>query len=92
MLIQKRRVPEVEQGLTWRTGVLTFHDTPLADAVAEFNRYNSRKIVILDPAIAAMQVGGIFGATQPSQFVRLLEGAFPIRVIEEPDQITLMQR
>jgi transmembrane sensor len=89
VLVQERQLREVEQELTWRSGILTFHDTPLAVAVAEFNRYNERKIVIGDPAIASLKVGGIFGATQPKPFVHLLEQGFPVQALEQPDQIVL---
>jgi transmembrane sensor len=89
VLIQKTGVREIEQSLTWRTGVLTFRDTPLAEAVAEFNRYNSRKIVIEDPGIAAVEVGGIFRSNNVDPFVRLLEEAFPIRASAEGDRIVL---
>jgi transmembrane sensor len=89
VLVQKTGAAEIEQSLTWRTGILTFRDTPLADAVAEFNRYNTRKIVIEDPAIAAVEVGGIFRATNLDPFVHLLEEAFPIRATEEDERIVL---
>jgi transmembrane sensor len=89
VLVQKTGATEIEQSLTWRTGVLTFRDTPLAEAVAEFNRYNTRKIVIEDPAIAAVEVGGIFRSTNLDPFVRLLEEAFPIRADAEGDRIVL---
>jgi transmembrane sensor len=89
VLVQKTSAREIEQSLTWRTGVLTFRDTPLADAVAEFNRYNTRKIVIDDPEIASVQVGGIFRSTNLDPFVHLLEEAFPIRASAEGDRIVL---
>jgi transmembrane sensor len=89
VLVQKPGAAEIEQSLTWRTGILTFRDTPLAAAVAEFNRYNTRKIVIEDPAIAAVQVGGVFRSTNLDPFVHLLEEAFPIRASEEGERIVL---
>ena len=92
VLVERRPVPEVEQALTWRGGILTFRDTSLADAVAEFNRYNVRQIVIRDPAVAALRVGGIFGATQPGPFVHLLESGFPVRVSEAGGEIILSAR
>jgi len=63
VLVRNERPAEIEQHLSWRSGVLTFRDTPLAEAIAEFNRYNERKIVIEDPSIATLQLGGIFRAT-----------------------------
>lgn len=89
VLVEQKPLLDVEQHLTWRTGTLTFRDTSLADAIAEFNRYNKRKIIIRDPAIASLQIGGIFGATQLDAFVRLLRNGFPIDVSEEGDEIIL---
>lgn len=89
VLVQQQPIPEIEQRLTWRSGILTFRDTPLADAVAEFNRYNTRKIVIEDPAIAALQVGGIFRSTNLDPFVHLLEQGFPIHATPDGDRIIL---
>jgi transmembrane sensor len=89
VFIQTHPVAEVVQSLTWRRGLLTFRDTPLADAVAEFNRYNSRKIVIDDPAIAALEVGGVFRATNLDVFVRLLEQGFAVNATVEADRIIL---
>ncbi len=68
--VQVRQLPvtEAERNLTWRNGFLTFRDTPLADAVAEFNRYNTRKIVIEDPTIATLEVGGALSFQQRRPF------------------------
>jgi transmembrane sensor len=89
VLIQEKPIPEIENDLSWRTGYLIFRDTALADAVAEFNRYNTRKIVIEDPAVAATRVSGKFRSTQFEAFVRLLEAGFPIRAHAVDDHIVL---
>jgi len=90
--VQKKSTEELEQTLSWRSGTLTFRDTPLADAIAEFNRYNTRKIVIEDPAIAALQVGGVFRPTNLDLFVHLLEDGFPVHATEEANRIVLTSR
>jgi transmembrane sensor len=80
---------DIERTLSWRNGVLTFRDTPLSSAVAEFNRYNTRQIVIDDERVASLQIGGIFRATQPENFVRLLSEGFPIHVVMADERIVL---
>src|SRR5262249_13172566 len=92
VLVQKAPLSKLEQGLAWRSGTLAFHDTPLAEAIAEFNRYNERKIVIEDPAIAAIEVGGLFRATNLDPFVHLLQDRFPIQASEDQDRIVLRSR
>ena len=51
---RRSRVQELANELSWRHGVLVFDHTTLADAAAEFNRYNREKIVIADPAAAQL--------------------------------------
>lgn len=92
VLVQTKPVTEIEQSLSWRTGLLTFRNTPLADAIAEFNRYNARKIIIEDPAIAELEVGGIFRATNLAPFVQLLQDGFPVRATIDADRIVLRSR
>jgi transmembrane sensor len=92
VLVQRRPVAEVEQSLSWRSGILTFRDTPLAEAVAEFNRYNTRKIVLGDPGLANLQVGGIFRATRIDSFVHLLQQGLPVQADVERDTIVLSTR
>ena len=46
--------------LGWRRGVLVFHQTTLKDAVAEFNRYNRKKLVIADSKASALTIGATF--------------------------------
>jgi transmembrane sensor len=89
VVIELKRLSEVEENLSWRRGYLFFHDVPLATAVAEFNRYNREKIVIGDPAIATVRIGGNFRANNLAGFVRLLEEGFSIHVQRRDDEITL---
>jgi len=89
LVVQKKPLAEVEQFLSWRSGYLAFDRTPLAAAAAEFNRYSKRQIVIEDPAVAAILVGGNFRATNVEAFVRLIESDFPIAATVEPDRIIL---
>lgn len=89
VLVRSGPVEEAEQQLNWRSGFVAFHDTPLADAAAEFNRYNARKILMGDAQVAAMRVGGNFRWSNTDVFVRLLEQGFPIRAERRDDAIVL---
>ena len=89
VVVRSGTVEQAERLLSWRDGFLTFQDTPLAAAAAEFNRYNARRIVIGDPAIAAVRIGGNFRWSNADAFVRLLEQGFAIRAERHPDRIVL---
>lgn len=92
VLVQHLPIEQALQYLSWRDGYVAFHDTPLVAAVAEFNRYNARKIVIVDPTIASLRVGGNFRWSNAQAFVRLLQQAFPIQAARRGDQILLQRR
>lgn len=64
----------------WREGRVSFDSTPLAQAVAEFERYGNTGLVILDPAVAAMQVGGSYGLRQSQSFAGALPQVLPVRL------------
>ena len=83
---------EAERALSWRSGVLAFHDTPLAAAAAEFNRYGAKRIVMGDADVAALRVGGNFNWANADGFVRLLEAGFPVRAERQGDRIVLHYR
>jgi transmembrane sensor len=92
VLLQKESVAEAEQSLSWRTGTLVFRDVTLAEAVAEFNRYNTRKIVIDDSTVGALAVAGSFRADNVEAFVRLLSRGYPLRVEERDGELVIEAR
>jgi transmembrane sensor len=89
LLVEKKTVRDVEATLSWRSGYLTFDETSLADAVAEFNRYTAQRIVIEDPRLAAVRINGKFRSTHAEDFVELLRHGFGIQVQQTEETITL---
>lgn len=83
---------QVAEYLSWRSGYVVFHGTPLADAVQEFNRYNARKIVIADPSLDDLKVGGNFRLDNSGAFVRLMQEVFPVHAEENANRIVLSRR
>jgi transmembrane sensor len=83
--------PEMAEALAWRTRQLDFDLTPLADVVAEFNRYNTHQLVIEDPDLGRERFGGSFRADNYRVFVKLLERRFNV-VAEPGDDRTVLRR
>jgi transmembrane sensor len=75
--------------LSWRQGMLTFNEMTLVDAAAEFNRYNHKQLVVVDPRAAAVHIGGSFDATNVEAFVRLLKQGFGLTVEDEGNVIRI---
>ncbi len=78
-----------ESALSWRGLRLEFTGMPLADVVAEFNRYNERKLVVHDAATGAIRVGGNFRADNVDAFIRLLDVGFGVSAFPAGGEIVL---
>ena len=65
--------------LAWTAGRLEFRGETLQEAVAEFNRYNVRQLILADSSLAGLRVGGVFNATDPESFAAALASAFDLR-------------
>lgn len=50
---------------------IALNDTPIRVAVARFNRINSTKIVLADPAIGDIRIVGLFKEDDPDEFARM---------------------
>lgn len=92
LVVKNHPLPEAEEILSWRSGDVIFRETRLEDAVAEFNRYNARQIVIRDPSVAGMQLTGKFRATNSDAFVNLLQQTYGIDVERTDATIVLTAR
>jgi transmembrane sensor len=75
--------------LSWRQGVLVFKYTTLADAAAEFNRYNRKKIVVADPQAAKLTIVGTFPATDVSAFTDAAQAIFGLKIENRNGEIAL---
>lgn len=79
----------VEAVLAWQSGDVVFVDTPLAEAVAEYNRYLPRPIVIDDPQLATVRIGGRFVSSDPADFLRAVSAGLGVRVRTAADAVHL---
>jgi transmembrane sensor len=80
---------DVERKLAWRNGKLLFRNRPLPDAIADFNRYNARQIVLADPALRHKVVVGQYRLDQPEDFANDVHTLFRVPVAIGPDRITI---
>jgi len=80
MSVTKKPVQSLSNELSWRKGLLVFDGTTLADAVADFNRYNVEKIVIRDPSIMRLRMNGTFPVHARQEFVDVVQAVFGLRI------------
>lgn len=77
---------------SWRNGRITFSDTPLAQALAELERYGPTGLVVRDPAVGALRLGGSFGLNEADVFVRALPVLLPVRLERRQGQTEVVAR
>lgn len=75
----------------WQSGRINFMGTPLKQALAEFQRYGAPVVVIHDPFVAALPVGGSFKADNFAGFLEMLPLQLPVR-LEQQDQTQVLVR
>ncbi|PZT99112.1 MAG: iron dicitrate transport regulator FecR [Brevundimonas sp.] len=80
---------ELDRIAAWPEGEVVFNGTPLSEAVAEYNRYLDRKLVIEDQRLGRLTIGGRFTSTDPSDFLSALQAIMPLRILRTPDTVIL---
>jgi transmembrane sensor len=80
----------LRQRTAWQDGVIELDGETLAQAVAEFNRYRGPPIIIGDPRLANLRVGGRFEVDEAEKFLTALEGSFPVSAIPAADGSILL--
>jgi len=81
---------DVGVATAWKERKLVFDETPLSEVAAEFNRYNTRKLVVEDASLAAYHIRGHFQATEPDRLIQYLRDRFDaeVRVYGNETQIS----
>ena len=75
----------LQRRIAWRVGVIELRGETLGQAVAEFNRYRTAKLVLADPRLAAIRVGGTFETDESEKFLAALRSGFGVSTREGAD-------
>ena len=79
----------VDRKLEWRYGKIDLAGETLREAVADFNRYNDRKLVIGDPRLADERFYGVFNTGGPEAFAAAVGASLGVEVEIRGDEIVL---
>lgn len=88
----RRMTLDVAAATAWTAGRHNFRDAPLRQVLEELNRYGERRLVLGDPRLADLAVGGSFVAGDARLTAATLEAVLPIRAEERGDEIVLIPR
>ena len=70
----------LERKQAWRQGALIFKGEPLEEVLAEVGRYTDQQLVITDPSIRRVPVGGHFRISDINTLVALLADNFDLDI------------
>lgn len=85
----KLDLPRIEAVTAWRRGEVMLDDTPLADAVAEMNRYDRTAIVIDTPEISGLTVSGLYHTGDSEGFAHSVARMYRLEAIDRGGRIHL---
>jgi transmembrane sensor len=78
--------------IAWTQRKLVFEETPLSEVVAEFNRYNSRQMIIEDASLSEYHIRGHFEAGDPDRLIQFLRDRFDADVREHGNEIRISRK
>jgi transmembrane sensor len=68
----------------WRRGKLIFNRRPLADVVADIERYRRGTIVLVGDGLRSLEVTGVFDLNDPETILRTIEDTLPVQMTRLP--------
>jgi transmembrane sensor len=84
-------VEALNRKLAWRDFEIALAGETLREAVAQFNRYNVRKLEIVGPGLAEARVVGWFRLDDPDAFARAVSLTLGARVVVSDNRIELVR-
>ena len=71
---------EIDRKLAWRVGKIDLAGETLSEAVAEFNRYNQREMVVKQQALLSKRFYGVFRTDDPEGFAKSVHSSLNVPV------------
>ncbi len=84
--------PRIDQITAWRRGEASFDNVSLRDAIAEMNRYSRVPIVLVDEALAARRISGVFLTGDNLAFAQAVAALYALSLNDQQASIALAQR
>jgi transmembrane sensor len=83
---------DIERALAWRNGEIALENESLAEAIAQFNRYNRQQMVLADPGLADERLVGLFKIDKPADFAAMLGASLDVEVTTSPTEIRIARK
>jgi transmembrane sensor len=76
----------------WTQHELVFDSTPLIEVAQDFNRYNTRQLIVSDAALRDFHISGVFSSADPASLLKFLRAQRDIIVEETDDGIRVSKK
>lgn len=80
----------LQRGQAWKNQRMIFQDRPLAEVIEELNRYRSGKIMVMNDAIKALPVTGVFATDDTNVALLTIEQSLPISITKITEKLVLL--
>lgn len=83
---------EMARALAWQENLLRLGGATLAEIAAEFERRTGHRVVLADPALAAVRLGGRFRADDAEGFAKLLAAMLDVEAERAADGAIVLRK
>lgn len=78
--LQAAEPVDLQRAGAWQRQRMLFQDKPLAEVIAELDRYRPGKIVVVDRSIEKLRLTGVFDIADTDTALQAIEQSLPVRV------------
>jgi transmembrane sensor len=82
--------PQIDALLAWRRGEVALDKTPLAEAVAEMNRYETKPVVVDAVLGEQLRISGIYRIGDNRGFAATIAKLYRLQMVENENEIRLL--
>ena len=83
---------DIARTLAWQAPLLRLGGSTLAELVLEFQRRSGQRVILADPALASLRVGGRFRADDLAGFTHLLATTLDLEVEHTADDTLVLRK
>ena len=83
---------DVAVATAWTQRRLVFEGSALSDVIEDFNRYNTRQLVLEEPELNDFHVSGVYSSTDPASLIQFLRAQPGVEVIETDHEVRITKK
>ena len=80
----------LQRAAAWHQQIMVFQDKPLAEVVAELDRYRPGKIMIIGDAVKKLPITGVFGIADSDIALQTLQQSLPVKITKFTNNLIII--